>query len=331
MSEEPAKLIDPFFKNPPFEPHHLHNAIQMLLKSDRIRRVEEATRGGRRPPILLHTDVAGRLREQQDAAARKRLLMSRYYSYVEGSKGRESSLAGPAGEMAFHSALVAANVGTHLSTLVRNRPALASVKGLPVPVGPLDNGFVLQRLDTHGQPTGPWGVQVLVEVKNIREWIYPRTQELYQVLRKAALIQRANPADSFVPMLVCRRAHPTTNFMAKDLGFFVIDSRRQFLPPTHALIDPAHLDELRGELGLADLVQGWEESTLGRLVAGLKALQKTYDVALANDRWKLTSSDDAIIDAFQVLASQQTSNRKRDSTLAHLRVLVRAHGGRVGW
>lgn len=329
--EMEAKLIDVFFQNPPFEPHHLHDATRMLLRSGEIVRVEASTRGGRKPPILLKADAKGRSREQSDRAARKRLLMSRYYSYVEGAKGRESSLAGPAGEIAFHTALVTANVGTHLSRLNRGRPTLESVMDQPVPVGPLDNGFVLQRLDSRGRPIGPWGVQVLVEVKNIREWIYPRTQELYQVLRKAALIQRANPTESFLPMLSCRRAHTTTNFMAKDFGFFVIDSRRQYLPSNHAFIDPQHLDEIRNELGLVDLVQGHEQENLGRLVAGLHALQRKYDVPVAVDRWKAHCANDLVVDAFEVLADQRTSNRRRDETLALLREEARSMGGRVGW
>lgn len=326
-----AKLIDVHFGWPPFEPHHLHNAIRYLAARDELTRVEEPTRGGRRPPLLLSADTTGRSREQSDVAARKRLLMSRYYSYVEGSKGRESSLAGPAGEIAFHTALLSANVGTPMSTLTRGRPSLDTVMSRPVPIGPLDNGFVLQRFDTTGQPVGPWGVQVLVEVKNIREWIYPRTQELYQVLLKAALIKRAHPEALVLPMLVCRRAHVTTNFMAKDLGFFVIHARRQFLPSNHTLINNDHLGEVRAELGLADLVQGLEESSLKLLKGGLRALQRSYDVEEACERWGRFSSSDAILRCFEVLASERTYNRARDETLAELRQEVKALGASAGW
>jgi len=327
-----AKLIDAYFDHPPFEPAHLHSATQYLMKSGEIERVVEPTRGGRRPPIFVTTKTQSRSRAVTDAASRKRLLMSRYYSYVEGGKGPDASLAGPAGERAFHAALVSANVGTILSSSTRGRPSLDIVMGTNVPVGPLDNGFVLQKIDRNLQrPIGPWGVQVLVEVKNIREWIYPRTQELYQVLIKTALIQRAHPGESFLPLISCRRRHQTTNFMAKSLGFFVVEARKQFLPDDHSAITPDHVLELRRELGLADLVQGTNETDIQRMVNGLRALQTKYDVELALERWKLLAQSDKAIALFRGLGDESTPNRKRDALLADLRELVNDLGLPVSW
>jgi hypothetical protein len=119
-----------------------------------------------------------------------------------------------------------------------------------VPVGPLDNGAHLQLLDEIGRPSGT--VTVLIEVKNIREWIYPETRELYELLDKSAQLQERYPDISFVPLLVCRRVHLTTGRMAKDLGFFVVATWMQFVQP-HADIDVAHFEEVRHGLGLTDL------------------------------------------------------------------------------
>ena len=50
-------------------------------------------------------------RRVEDASARKRLLMSRYYSFVKGGEDSGSSLSGPAGELAFQKAFIRASGG----------------------------------------------------------------------------------------------------------------------------------------------------------------------------------------------------------------------------
>jgi hypothetical protein len=327
-----AKLIDVHFGNPPFEPHHLHNASTYLLKAGEIDRNVEPTRGGRRPPLFVTEFKYRRTRQVEDTAARKRLMMARYYSYVEGG-GDESrqSLAGPAGELAFQSALTRASVGASLATLTRGLPSVPTIMGNPVPMGPLDNAFVLQPLDRKTLiPVPPWGVHALVEVKNIREWVYPRTQELYQVLHKAALIQQAQPEAFIVPILVCRRAHATTKFMAKDLGFYVIEARRQFLPES-SLIDPNALIELTAELGITDMVQGLDTDHTDRIQKGLQTLQRAFDVQSSIDRWKFFSQDHVIQAAISELVDDDLPNDRRDTQLGALRQRAKLLGTSLGW
>jgi len=72
-----------------------------------------------------------------------------------------------------------------------------------------------------GIPQPP--ITVLFEVKNIREWIYPNALELYQVLHKGVILQQANPTVPIVPSLICRGAQITAIYMAKALGFLIID------------------------------------------------------------------------------------------------------------
>lgn len=326
-----AKLIDSHLWNPPFEPAHLQNAIQLLVKNDELVRVTERTRGGGKPPILVTTDRKGRGRKVDDAAARKRLLMSRFYSYVQGGETSSTSLAGPAGEAAFQAAFIRASVGASLATTFRGLPSVPNVLGMQVPMGPLDNAFVLQPLDAQTlAPIPPWGVHALVEVKNIREWVYPRTQELYQVLYKSAVLQRAAPSASVLPVLVCRRSHPTTRFMAKDLGFFVIDARRQYLPES-SLIDPAALLEVTSELGIADVVQGTDESHTAKIEQGLRTLQRKVDVQLAIERWKHFAADTDILAAFSQLVDDELPNADRDKQLGLLRTRARQIGAVNGW
>lgn len=327
-----AKLIDVHYSSPPFEPAHLHNATKMLLASEKIERVTEPTRGGGRPPLLVTTATAGRSRRVTDTAARKRLLMSRYYSYVQGGEEEaSSSLAGPAGEAAFQSAFLRASIGASLAENFRDRTSVPRILGAAVPVGPLDNAFVLQPLDIQTfAPRPPWGTLALVEVKNIREWIYPRTQELYQVLYKSALIQRANPEANILPVLVCRRAHLTTKFMAKDLGFFVIEARRQYLPES-SLIDPALLLEMTDELGINDLVQGTDASHTMATERALTTLQRKFDVQTSIDRWKSTSADAEVLRSFSLLIHDDLPNQDRDAELSGLRSRAHALGAVNGW
>ena len=100
--------------------------------------------------------------------------------------------------------------------------------GSAVPGGPLDAAAQIVVDD----PTAlPIPITVLIEVKNIRDWIYPDAAELYQLLDKAARLQLAHPAQRLLPVLICRRAQYLTWLMAADLGFFVITTTSQAILP----------------------------------------------------------------------------------------------------
>lgn len=194
-----AKLIEVHLGAVPFEPHHLSTAARNLEAQGAIRKEQTPARGGRPIPLFVVANQSNRTRAVKDAAARKRTLMARYYSYVAGATEAGSSLAGPAGEVAFDSALTRANPGTRITTYFRSLPSVKQVNGVDVPMGPIDNGFVIQRLDEKTRaPVGPWGVRALVEVKNVRDWIYPNSSELFQLLYKAAVIQNQNPDWGFL-------------------------------------------------------------------------------------------------------------------------------------
>jgi hypothetical protein len=325
-----AKLIESHLGNPPFEPHHLHDARQYLLRQSEIEQSAEPTRGGSRPPLFVTTDTEGRTRRIADAAARKRLLMSRYYSYVQGTPGDPgSSLSGPAGEAAFDAGLRAAGVGARIATESNSRVELRRVFGADIIGGAMDNGFVLTRLDPRTlAPLEPYNVTVLVEVKNIREWVYPRTQELYQVLSKSAAVKLAHPEQPILPLLVCRRAHVTTRFMAKQLGFFVIETRQQYLP-IDTRISPVGLAEIRQELGLADIVQGTDNTR--NIQRRLVTLQRYHDVQLATEEWAEHTSDPTTIEAFRTLNDARLPNTLRDNWLNALRERARFHHEDLGW
>lgn len=314
-----AKLIEAHYDAPPFEPAHLQDARNKLLEAGAITIERVETRGGRTPPLLVTADRHRRNRKVEDASARKRLLMSRYYSYVEGSAVTGQGLTGDAGELAFQAAFLRASVGASLATVSHGIPSVAKIREIRVD---LDNGFLLGLLDKVSlAPVGPFGVEVLVEVKNLREWVYPRTQELYQVLDKAARVQHAFPGDMFLPMLVCRRARITTTFMAAQLGFFVIDARRHYFP-RHSQIDPKALLELVHELGLNDVTQENGHDVTQRTESKLVTLQRHFDVGRAIERWQRHSADDRFRELIHRMNDDRLPNLVRDRTLNELRALA---------
>lgn len=243
-TEVEAKAADRVWATIPghVDPHHLTNARHDLASRGVIASDSGVTRGGRVIEVLV--SPSGPKRAVHAAAGRKRLLHARYLGWATGTKRHGQGLVGPGGERVVHESLrEAAPSGYRLY-----EPKLGEVRrlfGQPVPGGPLDNGALLQLVD-RDCPAG--AVVVPIEVKNLRAWIYPEAAELHQLLSKAARLQSARPDLQFAPVLVCRRAHYTTFKMAKALGFYVIDLRRQFLLAASG-VDQTRVSEVRAELG----------------------------------------------------------------------------------
>ncbi|MBI4494232.1 MAG: hypothetical protein HY690_15695 [Chloroflexi bacterium] len=249
--EVEAKLADHPWGNVPqgVNPHHLTAAKRQLLAEGTIQEVSTVTRGGRSVTVLAL--VARPKRAFSDAAARKRLLYTRYIGWATIS-GKHPNMIGQAGERVSHASLLAAAPsGYHLVN--PDGGEVRTLFGKAVPGGPLDDAAHLIVLDTQGRPVA--NVTVLIEVKNIRHWIYPDSSEVYDLLHKAAQLQINDPSLLFMPVLVCRRAHITAFKMAKDLGFFIIQTRTQFILPL-AELNLDHLKEVQQELGFHDLLPG---------------------------------------------------------------------------
>lgn len=297
------------------EPHHLSEARRALVDDGELEITEAATRGGRKIPILHLPGASGR--KFTDASARKRLLAARYYSWTTGSPSRPGKV-GPAGEQAMHTALqVAAPAGYRLIN-----PGQAAPKLLGVELhGPLDAAAHYLPVDEHGIPGG--ATTVPIEVKNIRDWIYPTSAELYQLLNKSAILQVANPNHPIAPVLLCRRAHITTMRMAKDLGIFIIPVSRQYI----SNVDETHLTEIRTELALTDLVQqvGPDE----RLVKFMTThLPKVIDRTAEN--WSTFGPE--LQETFAALLKEK-SRARRNALLNNVRATYRNITGDrpVGW
>ncbi len=284
------------------DPHHLSEARVRLERSRRLQITRSRTRGGRDIGLLQATG-GRRATAIEVAARRKRLLMGRYLGWSQGSPSRPG-LIGPAGERAVHASLLASG-----SFVLANPNGGQTNRFLDVHLpGALDNaGFYIPL--TTGLPGQP--VSFAVEVKNQRDWIYPVSQELYQLLDKAALLQRTRPQQLLVPILICRRAHLTAFRMAKDLGFFIIDTQRQYI----STIDNEALNEVRAELGLLDLTAdtGPDPRIIRRMT-----LTFPPHAATSAARWRQAGSDLTLGSYFTAMR-QNSYVRARQDLLHDLR------------
>jgi hypothetical protein len=289
------------------DPNHLLVARARLLEREVITQSRDQTRGGRSIPIFTPTDTRRRKRAIEDASARKRLLQTRYLSWASGSATGGAGIIGPAGEAVVHASLRQA--APHGYTLVQpDRGEVHRLLNDDVPGGPLDNAAWLNPLDRNTfTPTGQ-SFLVPIEVKNIRPWIYPTSRELHQLLHKAAAIQQTHPEINIVPVLVCRRAHYVAFKMATQLGFYILETKRQYIRPN--LPDPAHLEEVRQELGYLDLEP--HDGPINAMVRHFTHLLPAR-AAEAARRWKIIGPP--LVDDFKTLRPGNLSHRDRSATV----------------
>jgi hypothetical protein len=187
--------------------------------------------------------------------------------------------------------------------------------------GPLDHAVIYTPSGPDGMLTQP--VAVPIEVKNLRDWIYPSSQELYQLLWKSAKLQQERPEARIAPVLVCRRAHYTTFCMAKALGFFIVQTRRQYIDR----VDQDRLLEVRVELGFTDLdAQEGADPQVRHLFRDVF----TNHAGETADRWSITASVPELCDAFDWMRTD-THAARRTRTVEILRSPAEDAGLGNGW
>jgi hypothetical protein len=262
------------------DPHHLTTARNELVRSGELDMVDARTRGGRDLTMFV-TTAPRRTTAIEKAARRKRLLLARYLGWAEGTPSRPG-IIGPAAERAAAASLtLAAPYGYRL--LQPSGAGVTEMLGETLP-GPLDNAAIYTALNDDGSPGR--SVAIPVEVKNVRDWLYSSSAEVFQLLTKAVQIKQARPDIDVMPVLICRRAHITLFRMAKDLGFFVIDTRRQYILPR---VPEEEVVEVRAGLGFLDLTR--QDTADERVVRRLTQTLPGYALDRA-DRWRETAEMD---------------------------------------
>jgi hypothetical protein len=304
-------LVGTKYSTTTIDPHHLTNARKTMMDSGEIRMTTEVTRGG--GAIAVYSFVNDfKIKEQiKKAARRKRLLEARYLGWARGS--RDIKLIGDAGELALHNVLKAAAVsqGYQITQGERRFGNVERLFGDLVPGGSLDNvAHLIADIDT-----APTVVTVLCEVKNLRSWLYPSSEEVYQLLEKAARLQIAYPNRNFVPVLICRRSHFLLRLMAKHLGFRVGNFQHGEQPIMRSsLYLPEELAEVRDTLGYA--LSPIEGDFVRPELLGF--FEKVIPPAAteAAERWKLMAP--ALVDQFAALRGEQLHGQGREAALDEL-------------
>lgn len=298
------------------DPHHITTALRELTQAGVVNRVDGTTRGGGSIPTVQPADPRRRTTAIARAAARKRLLYARYLSWAQSSVRHPSGRVGPAGEEAVRSALRASGA---LQPAQPSYGEVASILGVNLS-GPVDSaGYLVPFINN--LPGVP--VTVLVEVKNLRGWIYPHSAELYQLLSKAATLQEHRPDQPIVPVFICRKAHRTTFWMASQLGFMVIEMGAQFVGD----IDQDSLNEVRSELQFLDLYQGSGPSK--RVQERFRDTLPRHCTTIA-ERWRNTALNPTLVDCIHALRAI-TATHDRSPWMEQLRTEGKQSGLRGGW
>lgn len=205
-SEIEARVAERSFAGEPdnIDPHHITSALRDLGSSGQIIWDRAPARGGRQEIVTIQPgDQHRRATRIAAAAARKRLLLARYNGWAQGTKRYPQGLIGPAGEAAVRGAVLSAG---SLQPATPGAGEVARLLGTQLP-GAVDSAGYMVPF-TNGVPGAP--VTLLIEVKNIRSWVYPTSIELYQLLHKASVLQLAHPDQHIMPVLACRKAQVTT-------------------------------------------------------------------------------------------------------------------------
>jgi hypothetical protein len=223
--EVEAKLADGAvdFGSRTVDPHHLVNARNRLLGEGGLVLNSSPTRGGSLIDVYRVSETRGRSRIVEQAAGRKRLLHARYRGWAKGTK-TGSSLTGVALEAVVHDSLRQAAPGAGWRLINPAKGGFDTIGGVHLP-GPVDNGGFLMTFDIDTAEPGSTAM-VLVEAKNLRDWVYPSMPELYQLLAKASYLQMQRPEQMVVPVFVCRRLHFLAREMGFELGFYPMETKR---------------------------------------------------------------------------------------------------------
>ncbi len=322
-----AKLSDAKYPglSSAINPHHLTTARNWLLTAGVIERLHERTRGGHTVTTYVLADPS---KVVLRIAGRKRLLHRRYLSWSSPTTEWGVPPIPTALERVIHCSLVeAAPHGYHLL-----RPEgggeVSRIAGQPVPGGQLDNAVYYTGLGADGMPN-PTKLMP-IEAKNVRQWIYPRTQEMYQLLDKAARLRMMHPELPVMPIFVCRRMQFLTGKMAQQLGFHVISTWRQYVRPAvaHADDDARKFEELNTELAYnLELHEGSVEPMVNHFTT---VIPKRCDEAA--ERWGQFVDHPDVPELIHRMRDDAITNTERHDTLGELAAAARdVFGEDIEW
>jgi hypothetical protein len=214
------------------QPLQLTAARKQLREDDRI--IEETTR--HRIPVrtIRLPFPPGKTRQLARLCGSRR---KKYRPYLSWTNNQD--LCGKHAEKVVLESAKAAASDAGLYVPPQSLGEIASVNNVPLERGPLDVLALILEL-----PAVDSQIPLVMEVKNIHDWIYPSATPLWEFLVKAAELAARIP---IMPVLVCVHSAWQTNQMAKDIGFLTCQMRHQIFSPA---IDSHEFEKLVCEFGL---------------------------------------------------------------------------------
>lgn len=295
----------------PINPHHLTSARKRLLDADVIEETRERTRGGGVVPVFT---LSSPTKAAQRAAGRKRLLHTRFLGWSKENTEWGAPPIPAALERVIHASLrEAAPYGYHML-----RPdgggEVRKIAGKPVAGGPLDNAAFYTGIGADGLPSP--AILTTIEAKNLRQWIYPNSDEPYQLLDKSARLRLAHPQLRIMPVFVCRRSHHNLGKMSAQLGFHLIYTGTQYVRPAVAATpdDERKFTEVNTELAYRLTLN--EDSTPQMVRQFTKSIPGRIDEAA--DRWTQFCSHPQVPDLLRSLRDPKLEYEDRQEFLGEL-------------
>jgi hypothetical protein len=308
-----AKLSDRKYKTfaHRVDPHHLTTARQRLLAAGVIERQRERTRGS---GIVTTYTLADPSKSTIRTAGRKRLLQARFLSWSSPDTKWGAAPVPAALERVVHASLLAAAPHGYRPLRPEGGGEVRRIANALVPGGQIDNAAFYTGLTPAGLPVP--AVLLGIEAKNVRQWIYPQTQEMYQLLDKCAQLRLLHPELRVLPVLVCRKAHYLTNKMARQLGFHVIATQHQYVRPAVAgtLEDARKFEEVNTELAYNLQLR---EDVVDPMVNHFTTIIPGRSVEAA-DRWAIFVSHPDVPNLLAQLRDDAISNADRTQLHADL-------------
>lgn len=164
----------------------------------------------------------------------RRKIHLRYINWAQ-----DESLCGKPAEHVVLDSMLHASSAAGLYVPVQTPGKITEVAGVTLNRGPLDLWAWILDLETISRD-----LPMVVEVKNVRRWLYATATELWELLVKAADVALTIPV---LPVLACCWSGPMAWWMAYDVGFFTARMQTQIFSPR---IDAGDFDEVADGLAI---------------------------------------------------------------------------------
>lgn len=292
------------------DPDFLSAARRSLAEDGLLDSARQSTRGGRQIETWSRTDQQRRATRIEQAAARKRILTTRHWSWAKSSKRYPKGLIGAAGEDALINVITQSDLFSGI-----NRDANSAL-GQTLEGGSVDAlCYLTTEVDAR-----PKAFTTLIEVKNRRQWYYPSNPDLHRFLYKAARLQQAEPNEPILPVFVSSRRHYFTLVLGRLLGMYAVQYQAQFVLD-RSEVDHDHFAQVSRDLGYADLVLGdAPNNKIRRAIA--ESLPK--NAATTSERWRIVAPHTA--DLHRQIRDSTDLSERNDLTIEIERIALDVAG-----